>query len=60
LANTHGQPIEKIHLDKDRDDYMAPEEARAYGMIDAMRDSRPRIIAAPSPPNGAKPSGAKG
>lgn len=34
-ANT-GQPIEKIHVDCDRDNYMTAEEAVAYGLIDKI------------------------
>ena len=34
-ANT-GQPIDKIHVDCDRDNYMTAEEAVAYGLIDKI------------------------
>jgi ATP-dependent Clp protease protease subunit len=34
LAAHTGQPVEKIHLDTDRDHYMDPREAKAYGLID--------------------------
>jgi len=36
LANHTGQPIEKIAIDSDRDFYMSPEEAKAYGLIDEV------------------------
>ena len=36
LAKHTGQSIERVHQDTDRDYYMAPEEARAYGMIDGI------------------------
>ncbi len=54
LAKHTGQPVEKIHLDTDRDYYMDPEEARSYGMIDGVRSSRSWIPGAPSSSNGAK------
>lgn len=40
LANHTGQPVEKIHLDTDRDYIMGAEEAKEYGMIDAVLTSR--------------------
>src|SRR5439155_691017 len=52
LAKHTGQPVEKVHLDTDRDYYMDPQEARAYGMIDGVRSSRSWIAAAPPSPNG--------
>jgi ATP-dependent Clp protease protease subunit len=36
LAGATGQPIERIEKDFNRDRYMAPEEARAYGIIDEI------------------------
>jgi ATP-dependent Clp protease, protease subunit len=36
LANHTGQPLEKVIRDTDRDYFMAPEEARDYGIIDAV------------------------
>ena len=55
LARHTGQPAEKVRLDTDRDYYMDPEEARAYGMIDGVRSSRPSIGAARPSRNGDKP-----
>jgi len=52
LARHTGQPIERVHQDTDRDHYMDPEEARAYGMIDAVFRHRPKIVVAPPSPNG--------
>ena len=52
LAKHTGQPVEKVHLDTDRDYYMDPQEARAYGMIDGVRSSRSLIAAVPPSPNG--------
>lgn len=34
MAAYTGQPIERIEKDTDRDFYMSPREARAYGLID--------------------------
>lgn len=34
-ANTN-QPLEKIHVDCDRDNYMTAEEALAYGLVDKI------------------------
>ena len=31
-----GKPLEQIEKDTDRDNYMSAEEARAYGLIDAV------------------------
>ena len=52
LARHTGQPIERVHQDTDRDHYMDPEEARAYGMIDAVFRHRSKIVVAPPSPNG--------
>jgi ATP-dependent Clp protease protease subunit len=52
LARHTGQPIEKVHRDTDRDHYMDPEEARAYGMIDTVFAGRAKIAVVPSTPNG--------
>jgi ATP-dependent Clp protease protease subunit len=41
LAANTGQPIEKIERDVERDYFMAAEEAKAYGVVDAVLDSRP-------------------
>ena len=34
LSHHTGQPVEQIHLDVERDNFMSAEEARAYGLID--------------------------
>jgi ATP-dependent Clp protease protease subunit len=47
LARHTGQPLAKIHQDTDRDYYMDPEEARGYGMIDAVCASRPAPVGRP-------------
>jgi ATP-dependent Clp protease protease subunit len=41
LAANTGQAIEKIELDVERDYFMAAEEAKAYGVVDAVIDRRP-------------------
>jgi ATP-dependent Clp protease protease subunit len=40
LAHHTGQPIEKIAADTDRDFVMTAEEAKAYGIIDEVIESR--------------------
>ena len=39
-ADRTGQAIEKISADMERDFYMSPEEAKAYGLIDQVIDKR--------------------
>lgn len=41
LAANTGQPVEKIEQDVERDFFMAAEEAKAYGIVDAVLDRRP-------------------
>lgn len=41
MANFTGQTIEKIANDTDRDNFMSSEEARDYGLIDAVLTHRP-------------------
>ena len=36
LAANTGQPLERIALDTERDNYMSAEEAKAYGLIDEI------------------------
>ena len=40
LSHHTGQSIEKIALDTERDNFMGPEEAQAYGLIDNVIASR--------------------
>ena len=54
LARHTGQAIDRIHQDTDRDYYMDPEEARAYGMIDAICTTRSKLLVPPPSPNGSK------
>jgi ATP-dependent Clp protease protease subunit len=41
LAENTGQPIEKIERDVERDYFMSAEEAKTYGVVDAVISSRP-------------------
>lgn len=41
LATHTGQPLERIARDTDRDYFMSADDARAYGVIDAVLDRRP-------------------
>jgi len=41
LAANTGQPIERIERDVERDYFMAAEEAKTYGIVDAVLHSRP-------------------
>jgi ATP-dependent Clp protease protease subunit len=36
LAKHTGQTVKKIEADTDRDNYMSPEEAKKYGLIDKI------------------------
>lgn len=40
LAENTGQPLEKIELDTERDNFMTAEEAKAYGLIDDIITKR--------------------
>ena len=40
LASHSGQKVDKIVKDSDRDNFMSPEQAVKYGLIDAVVDSR--------------------
>jgi len=40
LADVTGQPLERIARDTDRDNFMAPEDAVSYGLIDQVLASR--------------------
>ena len=43
LAENTGQPIEKIERDTDRDNWMTPEQALEYGLIDRIYTTRKEI-----------------
>jgi ATP-dependent Clp protease protease subunit len=40
LAENTGKPLEVIEVDTDRDNYMSAEEAKEYGLIDAVIEKR--------------------
>ena len=40
LAKHTGQTVEKISLDSERDNFMSPTEAVAYGLVDKLLDKR--------------------
>ena len=42
LAADTGQPLERIERDTERDFFMGPEEAIAYGLIDKIIEPQPR------------------
>lgn len=42
MAFHSGQPIEKIELDTERDNFMSADQAKAYGLIDDVIDKRAR------------------
>jgi ATP-dependent Clp protease protease subunit len=46
LARHTGQTVDKIKLDSERDNFMSPTEAVAYGLVDKLLDKR---VAAPTP-----------
>ncbi|WP_343162722.1 ATP-dependent Clp endopeptidase proteolytic subunit ClpP [Oleiagrimonas sp. C23AA] len=41
LAQHTGQPVEQIARDTERDRFMSADEAKQYGLIDAVLDKRP-------------------
>ncbi len=51
LSRHTGQPIEKIELDTERDNFMSGEEAIAYGLVDRLLDKRIDLPVAPAPVN---------
>jgi len=40
LSEKTGQPIEKVTIDTDRDNWMSAEEATAYGIVDQIMEKR--------------------
>jgi ATP-dependent Clp protease, protease subunit len=52
LSHHTGQSLERVEKDSDRDYFMSPEEAKAYGLVDEVifyRDLAKRKAEAPSP-----------
>jgi ATP-dependent Clp protease protease subunit len=48
MAKHTGRPLEQIERDVDRDRFMSAEEAKAYGLIDLVVESRTEIDASAS------------
>jgi ATP-dependent Clp protease, protease subunit len=46
LARHTGQPLDRIHVDIDRDKIMTAEEAKEYGLVDVVLPSRKKSLAA--------------
>jgi ATP-dependent Clp protease protease subunit len=53
LAQHTGQPIDKIDRDTQRDYFMAPEEAKAYGIIDEVYNVRDQSLISEARAKGA-------
>jgi ATP-dependent Clp protease protease subunit len=49
LARHTGQSVEKIALDSERDNFMSPTEAVAYGLVDKLLDKRVAPTTTPTP-----------
>jgi len=43
LSHHTGQPIDKIRLDTDRDNFMSGEQAREYGIVDGVLERRGQL-----------------
>ena len=41
LSERTGQPLEKIQMDTERDNFMSSMEAKEYGLIDEVITNRP-------------------
>jgi ATP-dependent Clp protease protease subunit len=48
LLKHTGQTLEKIEQDTDRDNFMSPEEAKSYGLIDNILERLPSTLIPPS------------
>ena len=55
LAQNTGQPYEKIVMDTDRDNWMTPEQALEYGLIDRIYTTRKEITDGRSDEDAAAP-----
>jgi ATP-dependent Clp protease, protease subunit len=49
LARHTGQSVDKIAADSERDNFMSPTEAVAYGLVDKLLDKRVAPATAPTP-----------
>jgi ATP-dependent Clp protease protease subunit len=47
IAKHTGRPFEQVEKDCDRDNFMDPDEAKAYGMVDEVVKSRKEIPGLP-------------
>jgi len=45
LSQHTGQPIDKIRVDTDRDNFMSGEQAKGYGLVDSVLDRRGQLPA---------------
>lgn len=43
LADHTGQPVDTIHADTDRDNFMSAEASKEYGLIDEVLNKRPNL-----------------
>ena len=43
LADHTGQPVDTIHADTDRDNFMSAEASKEYGLIDEVLNKRPKL-----------------
>src|SRR5207248_9618293 len=43
ISKHTGRPIEQVERDCDRDNFMSPDEAKAYGLVDEVVQSRKQI-----------------
>jgi ATP-dependent Clp protease protease subunit len=59
LAIHTGQPIEKLEKDTDRDFFMSPHDAKAYGLIDQVLTPRIGANQVPMPEVGSTDPGGK-
>ena len=44
LAHHTGQPVEQVEADLDRDRFMSPQEAKAYGLIDHVIEHKGQVV----------------
>jgi ATP-dependent Clp protease, protease subunit len=45
LSHHTGQPVEKVAIDTDRDNFLSPEDAVSYGLIDKVLSNRTSVPA---------------
>jgi ATP-dependent Clp protease protease subunit len=58
LSRHTGQPIDKIRVDTDRDNFMSGEQAKAYGLVDSVLERRGQLPAVgPAAEKPAAPAG---